>query len=98
MRGLTVAPHVPFPPVGGARTRTPPLARARAAEHEVPVLALAWGGARARPPDGVTLRTVPWRAPPLHAAAEAGDEAAWRALNEAPEPLGVSYYASEEME
>lgn len=95
MKVLTVTADVPWPTVGGARTRNASLVRALAAEHDVTVAALDWGGPGSAPPDGIALHTVPWELPPLHAAAEAGDADAWEQLW-APdaEPYGVSYYAS----
>lgn len=99
MRVLTVAGDVPWPPVGGARTRNSHLATALAAHHDVVVAALEWGGPGAPAPDGVELRTVPWELPPLHRALEGGDEDAWAELS-APdaEPYGVGYFASPRLE
>jgi len=84
MRVLTIAPDVPFPPVGGARTRNHHLLRALAAHHDVTVVAFDWGGAVEPPPRGVELVRVPWEMP----ASDAG----------ADEPVAVAWYASEAME
>lgn len=99
MRVLTVTGDVPWPPVGGARTRNAHLAEALAQEHEVVVAALDWGGPAGAPPGGMKLHRVPWRLPTLLAAADAGDAQAWEAVS-APgaEPYGAAWYDSPDLE
>lgn len=99
MRVLVVTADVPWPCVGGARTRNAHLVQALLPQHDVEVLALRWDDKPAAAPAGVALQTIPWTLPPLHAAADDGDEAAWTALYAAgAEPYGVSYYDSPAME
>jgi len=96
---LVVAPDVPWPPTGGARTRNAHLIDALATAHDVTVAALHWGDDVADPPPGITLHTAPWELPELHRAYEAGDEQATNELF-APdaEPYGVGYFASPPLE
>ena len=95
MRVLSVMGDVPFPPIGGARTRNAHLVRALAESHDVVAVALDWGGAPVSAPDGIELHTVPWELPPDHRALEMGDESAWERLTRpgAP-PFGVGCYES----
>lgn len=93
MKILVITPDVPWPCIGGARTRNAHLIRALADNHDVRIIALAWDEMVGVPPTGMSMRTVPWRMPEAHAAVERGEPGAWDRLS-APdaEPYGISYF------
>jgi glycosyltransferase involved in cell wall biosynthesis len=98
-RIFVLAPSVPFPPIGGSRTRTFHLVRALAAQADVTVAGFAYDDRRAdNPPFSVRMVEIPWEWPPLYRAMKAGDVAATEALANLDEPWFASVLQSEAME
>jgi len=94
-----VTADVPWPSIGGARTRNAHLLEALADAHDVVVAALHWGGAVGRPPAGIALHTVPWTLPLDHQALEEGRPGAWESMTApAAEAMSVSYFDVPAME
>src|SRR5882724_4744917 len=92
VRILTVTADLPFPPVGGARTRNHHLLRALAEEHDVVVAAFDFGGERGDAAFPVDVRPVAWKEP---AAMRDADEDGWRRLGaDEADPYSVAYYES----
>jgi glycosyltransferase involved in cell wall biosynthesis len=98
-----VSPEIPFPPVGGGRSRTYHLLRALAARHEVTLVGFTYEDAPETAPYRVRVIAVPWEWPPLYRQMREGDEPAARSayealVHETAEPWFVSCVASPAME
>src|SRR5947208_11589992 len=103
MRILFVSPHVPFPPLGGAMSRTYHLVRTLASRHEVTLAGFTFGQAPAEPDFAVRVVAVTWEWPRLYKQMEGADEpSAVRAAEELAaadrEPWIASYFDSPAME
>lgn len=102
-RVLVLSVAVPWPAIGGGRTRTARLVDAVRAMADVTVVAFTYDDeSYEEPPTGVTMLTVPYRTPPLHDAMH--DEEASRAAaaldvlaDDDHEPWMSSWYDSREM-
>jgi glycosyltransferase involved in cell wall biosynthesis len=98
-----ISPEIPFPPVGGGRSRTYHLLRALAARHEVTLVGFTYEDAPEAAPYRVRVVAVPWEWPRLYRQMREGDEPASRSayetlVNETAEPWFVSCVDSPVME
>jgi glycosyltransferase involved in cell wall biosynthesis len=102
MRVLIAGLEIPFPAVGGGRTRTYHLLRALAARHELTLVGFTYGEEPDRASFPVRVIGVPWEWPPLYREMTEGDsrtapEAAARLAQETEEPWCASVLESARM-
>ena len=97
-RILVVSPAIPFPPLGGSRTRIYHLLRALSARFDAVLIGFLYGEKTVTPPFPIELITVDWEWPDRYRAMQLGDADATRALTSSAEPWLASILESDRFE